>query len=237
MSTGVRLVALPVAAVAACLTFAGAGLAGTTSISGTVANGGCDAARPVPVSGASRIEVTVSATTESGHVFGEIVRPDGSVAAQGTFDTPSGGAYSVRVCSQFESMDPPQIRYSGLIGTGPAGQPALPRQQGQVLGESIVIGHLAQGTGAIRTSAGLAWFTVRLGDNNRVTLRMFNPLTRQHAVLTGLRASFKSRDKVNITGKGIRLVVIDTGRFDRLTFRSARLKVSGIVVRGDYNVA
>src|SRR5436190_8576298 len=124
---------------AACLAFAGASLAGTSAISGTVPNGGCDAARPVPVGGPSRIEVAVSSTSADNSVLGEIVAPGGAVVAAGSYDTPGGGAYAVRVCSLGSSLDPPQLEYTGMIGTGPAGRPVLqgppqPSPTGGVLG-------------------------------------------------------------------------------------------------------
>src|ERR1700704_461284 len=93
-----RSLIFAVATAAACLIFAGAGLAGTSSISGTVANGGCDAAKPVPVSGPSRIEVQVASKSGGTNLVAAIVAPSGQIVASDSYDTPSGGAYSVRVC-------------------------------------------------------------------------------------------------------------------------------------------
>src|SRR4051794_18636194 len=106
-----RVLVLPLVGLVGCLAFAAAALAGTSSISGTVPNGGCDADRAVSVSGPARIEVSVSSTSADNSVLGEIVAPDGRVVAAGSYDTPAGGNYSIRVCSFGSSLDPPQIRY------------------------------------------------------------------------------------------------------------------------------
>src|SRR5438045_466274 len=107
-----RALVFAVAVAAACLIFAGAGLAGTSSISGSVPNGGCDAAKPVSVSGPSRIEVQVSSTSAENVIVAQILSPSGQIVASGSYDTPSGGAYSVRVCHLGDSKDPPQVQYT-----------------------------------------------------------------------------------------------------------------------------
>src|SRR5207248_2992440 len=172
---GALLVAMAAAAV--CAIFASGALADTSSISGSVPNGGCDADRAVPVAGPSRIEIQVSSTSADNSVIGEIVAPDGRVVAAGAYDTPGGGSYAVRVCSMGSSVDPPTIEYKGLIGTGPPGQPALrgaaqPQPTGGSLGASTTtLKQTVAGRGAIMTRSGLAWFTLHT-LNGRATLRV-----------------------------------------------------------------
>jgi len=233
---------LPVAAVTACLAFAGSASAGTIAISGTVGNGSCDAARSVPVSNASRIEVTVSSTAQDNtNVLAEILTPDGRVVAGGSsakYDTPGAGTYSVRVCSNFEEQNPPQLQYSGLIGTGPAGQPVLtgpPQPQpatGGVLGAQAKIGPTVSGKAAIRTPVGLAWFTVTTASNAKMTLRIVDPVHHSIRLVKGLTA-ISSGNMVRITGHGL-VLVLHKGTTQRVSFRSSRFSASGKVVRGRF---
>jgi hypothetical protein len=249
MSARLRLAALPVAVVSACLAFAGSAAAATTSsFSGTVANGGCATARTVPVSGASRIEVSVSSTAQNNtNVFADIVAPDGRVVAGGgsgaRYDTPGGGTYSIRVCAAYEAQSPPNLQYSGLLGTGPAGQPILvgppqPQPQagtGAVLGVRTTIGPLVSGKAAIRTRAGLAWFTLATARNATMTLRVVDPIHHLSRVVKGLNAT-RSGNTVRITGHGVVLVLNKGTRHERVTFRSSRFDASGRVVRGGIRI-
>ncbi len=201
---------------AACCIVAGSALAGTTSISGNVPNGGCDADRTVSVSGPSRIEVALSSASADNSVIGQIVDPNGKVVASGKYDTPGGGNYAVRVCSLGSSQDPPTIQYSGEIGTGPAGQavltgPAQPQAatDSGVLGTSATINQSASGKGAIKTRAGLAWFTL-------------------HAV---------NGAAINVTGSGLTFVLVQKSSRMVITYRSPRFTASGKVVRGAFRIA
>jgi len=240
MSTHGRALAAAVATAAVCLAFAGAGLAGTSSISGTVANGGCDAARPASVAGPSRIDVELSSTSSDGSVVAEIVAPNGKVVATGSYDTPGGGGYSVQVCSLGSSLDPAQMTYSGTIGTGPAGHPVLqgpPQPQpatGGVLGAIKTVKQAASGRGAIMTRSGLAWFTVRSVSNN-ATLRVYDPIHRMTRVIPGLHATY-GVGFVTLTGNGVKFVLVRKGGGALITYRSARFAASGKVVRGSFQI-
>ena len=222
---------------AACFIFAAAGLAGTSSISGTVPNGGCDANRAVTVSGPSRIEVQVSSTSSDASVFGAIVAPDGRVVATGAYDTPGSGTYSIRVCSTGSSLDPPTIEYRGLIGTGPAGQPVLrgAAQPGAVLGATATINKTASGRGAVMTHSGLAWFTLK-AVNGTATLRVYDPIHHVVRLLRGLHAAYGS-SVVNVTGNGLRFVLVQKGTRMLITYRSPRFNAGGKVVRGTFRIA
>jgi hypothetical protein len=240
MHARLRVFALTVAATGACLAFAGSASATTTAISGSVANGGCDAARPVPVSGPSRIEVEVSAASSSNSVLGEILAPGGGVVATGSYDTPSGGGYAVRVCSEFTSMDPAQIQYTGLIGTGPAGQPAIPRQpadtsSSRVLSATKTLANRVSGKGAILTRSGLAWFTVRMAPKGTASVTVFDPVHHRRTIVKGMQLLFGANSVV-ITGNGLKLMLVDKGTNERITFTSSRFKASGKIVRGGFQL-
>jgi hypothetical protein len=233
--------------VSACMAFAGSAAAATSSFSGTVDNGGCVTAKAVPVSGASRIEVSLASTAQNNtNVLAEIVAPDGRVVAGGgsgaRYDTPGGGTYSVRVCALYESQNPPQLQYSGLLGTGPAGQPVLtgppqPQPQtggGAVLGARTMIGPRVSGKGAIVTRAGLAWFTVATSRNATMTLRFVDPIHHVSRLVTGLTAT-SSGNTVRIAGHGL-ILALHKGARERISFTSSRFKASGRVVRGGFRI-
>jgi hypothetical protein len=237
-----RLLALvlPLAAGLAFLVWAGSALAGTTQISGTFPNGGCGQTHSVTVSGPSRIDTSVSTTSASNRYRVEIVDSAGNVlSASGSADTKSGGTYGVRVCSPFDLQDPNAMQYTGEIGTGPAGQPALPQQQAQfgVLGTTTTIKSTIVGHGAILTRTGLAWVTVRADDAGHVRVRVDNSGRRLHLHFTsGMHAVFGSTS-VHITGRGLSLVLVDRGSNDRIAIKSSRLKASGRVVRGGFQLS
>ncbi len=239
MSARGRALVAAAAAAGGCLAFAAAGLAGTSSISGTVANGGCDAARSVSVAGPSRIEVELSSTSTDNSVIAEIVAPNGTVVAAGRYDTPGGGNYAVRVCSLGASQDPPQMQYTGMLGTGPAGQavlqgPAQPSPVGAVLGATRTVTQAASGRGAVMTRAGLAWFTVR-SVNNNATLRVYDPVHRVTRVIPGLHATY-GIGFVSLAGSGVKFVLANKGGRTVITYRSARFAASGKVVRGSFQI-
>jgi hypothetical protein len=172
-------------------------------------------------------------------VLGEIVAPNGHVVATGSYDTPGGG-YAVRICSLGAGMDPQQIQYSALIGTGPSGQPVLqgpvqPSPAGGVLGVTATLSQQkASGRGAIMTRAGLAWFTLHT-VNGSASLRVYDPVRHAVRVVKGLHAVYAS-NTVRITGKGLKLVLTHNGANDRITFSSPRFKASGNVVRGGFQI-
>lgn len=228
---------------AACCIFAATGFAGTNSISGTVPNGGCDTDRAVPVSGPSRIEVQVSSTSSDNSVVGQIVAPNGSVVATGRYDTPAGGNYAVWVCSLGSSIDPARIDYSGLIGTGPAGQPVLqgPAQpqastdNSGVLGASTTPIHTASGKGAVRTRSGLAWFTLNAVDG-AATLRVADPIHHVVRLVRGLHATYGT-GAVNLSGNGVTFSLVRNGSRLVVTYSSPLFKARGSVVRGTFRIA
>lgn len=246
MTTRMRVLPPLAALVLGCLVFAGSAAAGTTSFSGTVRNGACDAARAVPVSGASRIEVTLASTAQNNtNVLAEIVAPNGQTVAGGSsaaYDTPGGGTYAVRVCSNYEAMSPPQIQYSGLIGTGPAGQRVLvePLQpqpaMGGVLGARTTLSARVNGRIAIRTRSGLAWFTLHTASNTPTTLRLVDPVHHVTRVVRGMTATYIGKT-LRVTGHGLRLVVVHrAGMRDHVSFTSSRFKASGVMVRGRFQI-
>jgi hypothetical protein len=190
----------------------------------------------VAVSGPSRIDVSLSSTSASNNVRAEIVAPNGQTVATGSYDTPGGGAYSVSVCSTYEAMNAPTVQYSALVGTGPAGQQALKSQAdtGAVLGVQAFVGPRVSGKAALMTRAGLAWFTVSTANNDKMTLRIFDPAHRTTRVVKGLTGT-NSGTTLRITGQGLTLVVRN-GAHQRVTFTSSRFKTSGQVVRGGFQI-
>ncbi len=236
MSAHGRALLAAIAIAATCSIIAGGALAGTSAISGSVPNGGCDAARPAPVNGPSRIEIEVSSTSADNSVFGEILAQDGAVLATDRYDTPGGGNYSVRVCSHGSSLDPPQIQYNGLIGTGPAGQPVLhgPAQPQPVLGAVTLLKQTATGRGAIMTNSGLAWFTLST-TNAKASLRVYDPIHHATQFMQGLHAVYGS-SIVTITGNGVKFVLLRTGAKSRITYTSPRFRARGQVVRGNFDI-
>ena len=94
-------------------------------ISGSFANGGCSATQPVTVSGPARIGTSISTTSASNTYMTLIVNSSGKIVSDtGAYDAPRAGTYGVRVCSQGDPLDPDTMQYTGVIGTGTAGQPA-----------------------------------------------------------------------------------------------------------------
>lgn len=233
---------LPLAAGLAFLVCSGSALADTTHISGTFPNGGCGQTHNVFVSGPSRIQAAVSTTSASNRYWIEIVDGNGNVlSANGQYDTKSGGQYGVRVCSPFDMQDPNPMQYSGELGTGPAGQPALPAQQAQysygVLGKTTTIKTMFVGHGAILTRSGLAWVTVRADNAGHVRVRVDDASANVHLYFTsGMKASFGA-SSVLITGHGLKLGLIDRGSNDHIAITSSRLTASGRVVRGGFKLS
>lgn len=221
------------AAAVTCLTLAGSASAAPASFSGTVPNGGCDTARTVTVSGPARIEIEVASTSAAVTAFGEIVTPGGAVAATGSYDTPAGGAYAVRVCTQYSAIDPPSLQYTATFATGPAGQPALPRTQGAVLATTTTLSRDVHGSGAIRTRAGLAWFTVKLDRAGAATVRVYDPRASRHYVFRNSTVTFLTSG-VRITRGGMTLTLLQRSASDRVVFSSPRFRAHGTVVRGGY---
>jgi hypothetical protein len=221
----------------ACLVFRGVSSAAPATFAGTVANGGCDSGHAVTVSGPSRIEAHISSTSPANTVYTEIVSPSGSVAATGRYDTPASGTYNIRVCSTFDAMNAPTLEWSGVYATGPAGQSALTSQaQNGVFAATQTLSHDIHGTAAIRTRAGLAWFTVKLDQNGAATVKVFGPALKKHYLFTGATATFGT-STVRITQGGMTLTLVQVGGSDRIVFHSLRFKASGMVVRGGYVVA
>jgi hypothetical protein len=121
------MLALPAIAAAFFMVGGTASAATTQKISGSFPNGGCSATQRVTVQGPSRIESSLSTTSASELYMTQIVDSSGRIVSDtGAYDTPHGGSYGVRVCSLGDPLDPAMMQYTGAIGTGPAGQPALP---------------------------------------------------------------------------------------------------------------
>jgi hypothetical protein len=249
MSARLRYLPMPVAVAIACLAFAASASAATSNFSGTVANGGCTTAQTVPVSGPSRIAVRLASTAQNNsEVDANIVAPDGRVVAGGgsgaSYDTPGGGTYSVQVCAIYEAQNPPQVQFNGILGTGPAGQPALtgpeqpqpPTGGGGVKGVQTTIGPSVRGKAAIMTRAGLAWFTVVTGSNSKLTLRFVDPIHHMTRLVSGLTAT-SSGNTVRITGHGLILALHKGAGSQRVSFSSSRFKATGRVVRGGFKIA
>jgi hypothetical protein len=235
-----RLRFVPVAAAMACLAFAGSASAGIDPFSGTVANGNCGTARVVSVSGPSRIEVAVSATAQDNNsVLAEIVAPNGKLIAgpsSASYDTPGSGSYSVRVCITYAEQNPPQIQYTGQIGTGPAGHAILtgatqPPPAAGVGTKPIVV----NGKAAVNTRAGLAWFTVATASNATMTLKIVDPVHHATRLVKGLKGTYTS-NTLRITGQGVKLVLVQMPGSDRVTFTSSRFTAAGKVVRGAFHI-
>lgn len=53
-----------------------------------------------------------------------IVDSSGKIVSDtGSYDAAQAGTYGVRVCSLGDPLDPATMQYTGVIDTGPAGQP------------------------------------------------------------------------------------------------------------------
>lgn len=113
--------------IAAAVFFAVGGTASAAprQISGSFANGSCSPTQPVTVNGPSRIQASVATTSATETYLAVIVDSSGKIVSDtGAYDTPHAGTYGLRVCSLGDPLDPPTMQYTGLLGTGPAGQPA-----------------------------------------------------------------------------------------------------------------
>lgn len=230
-----RIGVLCASASAAVISLALAGAAGAapSSFSGSLPNGGCDSVHGVTVSAPSRIDAEVSSTSASPtSVYVEIVRPDGSVAASGSYDTPGAGTYGVRVCKWYADMDPATVGYTVLYATGPAGRSALPQAQGGVLGATATLTSSIHGSGAIATRYGLAWFTIRPSAQGFEIVKVFDPARGARLLFTRGAARFGPHT-VRITQGGMTLVVEHRGATEHISFRSPRFRASGEVVRGE----
>jgi hypothetical protein len=102
-----------------------------------------------------------------------------------------------------------------------------------VLGEQTRVTRDVHGSGAIRTRAGLAWFTVRLSQSGAATVKVFDPMLRQHFLFTGATVSFGT-NSVRITTGTMTLTLSRLGSSERVSFHSLRFRASGKVVRGGY---
>ena len=240
MGSRLRGIGVPLAVAAGCLAVAAPASAGTQSFSGTVANGGCVTAQTVNVTAPSRIEATTSSTAQNNtNVYAEIVG-NGKTLAGGSFvsyDTQGAGSYQIRVCAAYQQQNPPNMQFSGLLGTGPAGQPVLsqpPQPQPPAGGNTggATIAYSVAGKVAIRTSSGLAWFTVSTTRTGSQTLRILYPRLGRTRVVTGLHSTV-SGSTVHVLGaNGLSLTL----GHNRLAFSSSSLKASGKIVRGTYKV-
>jgi hypothetical protein len=220
-----------------CVIFAGVANAEPTTFSGTVANGGCDAARSVTVSGPSRIagQVASSDSADPSLVYVQISH-NGNTVAQTRYDTPGGGTYQIQVCSYYDHISPPSLHYTARYATGPAGQPALPQSQGGVAGVSATLTRSVHGSGAINTRHGLAWFTVKKSANDLGVVKVYDPRHHKRYMFT--------RALIRFTSNGVRFVqgsmtlrIAETASGERVTFHSPRYRTSGTVVRGGYLIA
>jgi hypothetical protein len=240
MRSRLRGIGISLAVAAGCLAVAAPASAGTQSFSGTVANGGCVTAQSVTVTAASRIEATTSSTAQNNtNVYAEIVG-NGKTLAGGSFvsyDTPGAGSYQIRVCATYEEQNPPNLQFTGVLGTGPAGQPVLtqpaqpqPPTGGAPSGGATIVYSLA-GKVAIRTSRGLAWFTITTTRTGSQTLRILDPRLGRTRLFTGLHST-TTGSTVRVLGNGLSLTL----GHNHLAFSSSSFKTSGKIVRGRYNV-
>jgi hypothetical protein len=225
------------AAALACLTFAAsASAADPTSFSGSVRNGGCDAnQRVVAVSGPSRIEAEVASTSAANTAYADILGPNGAVLASGSFasyDTTTGGEYSIRICTWYSHIDPPTLRYSATSATGAAGQPALPRQHA-VLSANATITRAVNGTGAIRSAKGLAYFTIKTKANGAAVVRVYSPRTNKHYLFSNAGVRFLTNG-VSLSQGRMTMRLVQSSSGTRIVYSSPQFKATGTVVRGSY---
>jgi hypothetical protein len=240
MRSRIRGIGVPLAVAAGCLAVAAPASAGTQSFSGTVANGACVTAQTVAVTAPSRIEATTSTTSQNPTgVYAEIVG-DGKTVAGGSFasyDTPGAGSYQIRVCATYQQQNSPTLQFTGLLGTGPAGQPVLtqpPQPQpptGGAPSGGATIPYSVAGKVAIRTSRGLAWFTITTTRTGSQTLRILNPRLGRR-LFTGLHSTATSSTVRVLGNNGLSLTL----GHNRLVFSSSSFKASGKIVRGIYKV-
>jgi hypothetical protein len=222
------------AAALTCSILAGAANAAPSSFSGTVGNGSCDGVRYINVTGPSRIDTATSTTSASYRFYAAITDASGNTLAQGKYDTPGAGTYGIKVCTYPDLQDPPNMQYHVLYAIGPAGQDALPHQQGQVLGAFTSLSRAVHGTGAVRTHAGLAWFTVKLNSTHRATVKVYDPMLKTHVLYTGAKVSYLSSTAVRITHGSMTLTLRQSGISNRITFHSPRFATSGWVIKGNF---
>jgi hypothetical protein len=230
------LVASVAAGVAFCAT-AGTGLADTTHFSGSLSDSGCGPVHSITVSSSSRIQASFATSAVSGPTSVQIVDQNGTVVSRsGAYDTPSGGTYGVRVCYQRDPQDEVPISYEGVIQTGPPGV-EIKTQAEQVLGTSATVIHAVNGSGAIRTSSGLATFAVHTASDTGVTrVRFDDAKLRLHINATsGLHVAY-GLNVVTITGKSLRIVLDSRGIRDRVTLQFHRVRAAGPVVRGGWKI-
>jgi hypothetical protein len=236
-----RLAAL-VASVAAGVVFfaaTGTGLA-DTHISGTFGDTGCGPTTAVTVSSSSRIQVSVGTSAVDGFISAQILDSSGNVVSpSGKYDTPSGGTYGVRVCYQRGSQDPNPVTYDGSVLTGPPGQDIASQGESTqgVAGSSAALSRSVNGSGSIRTSAGLASFSVHTDSSTGVTrVRFDDSVLKLHLNATsGLHVVY-GLNLVTITGNRLKIVLDDSGTRDRVTVQFHRLKAAGPVVRGGFKI-
>ena len=232
-----RLWTLGAAAALSCLALASVASAGEpTTYSGAVRNGGCDGVRAVNVSGPSRIEGVVSSidSADPALVYVQILSPGGNVVAQNKYDTPGGGTYLLQVCSYYDHISPPTLKFTAEYATGPAGQPALPQNPGGgVAGVTATISRDIHGTAAIRTGKGLAWFTVTKSANDLGVVKVYDPKHHKRYMFTRALIHFTANGARLVQGNMI-LTIAQTSSGERLTFRSPRFTTHGKVVRGGY---
>jgi hypothetical protein len=241
MGSRLRGIGVPLAVAAGCLAAAAPASAGTQSFSGTVANGGCVTAQTVNVTAPSRIEATTSSTAQNNTaVYAEIVG-NGKTVAGGSFasyDTPGAGSYDIRVCATYQQQNAPNLQFTGLLGTGPAGQPVLtqpPQPQpptGGIPGAGATIAYSVAGKVAIRTSSGLAWFTITTTRTGSQTVRIHDPRLGRTRLFTGLHSTATSSTVHVLGNNGLTLTL----GHNRLAFSSSSFKASGKIVRGRYKV-
>jgi hypothetical protein len=226
--------ALPIAGVAALLALAPAALSATTALHGSLTNGGCGPVQPVSVSGPSHIDVSLSTTESSGLLYWNVLDPSGHVVANSrAYDTTGGGTYGVQVCSYTDSENQPVFTYNGLVGTGPAGKPALPRPTVSAVpttttASGAVATAKANGLAAIRSHGGLAWFMVHAPVDAAKHVNMSSSV--------GLKATFGTHGVV-ISGNGMTLTITKSGARQHVVFHSRTFNASGNVVRGSFTIA
>jgi hypothetical protein len=88
----------------------------------------------------------------------------------------------------------------------------------------------------VRTSSGLAWFTLDTNTARTATLRVTLAARKLNIHYTsGLKTKFGT-DEVILTGHGLVLTVWKTGATEHVSFTSSALKTSGKVVSGTFKI-
>lgn len=251
MKARIALVLCPLAAVAALSAGAAVAADTTTPISGGFSSTDCGTAHRITIDTPSRFEVSVRLSEAHTPIAIEtrdasdnfVARVDGTPDSGPTrYDVTKPGTYVVRICPKQQQRDPsdPPVYYNGTITTKTIAAPVAgttpPKTIGAVKGKTATVARAVSGSGAVSTGRGLATFSVRTVQGS---VRLSYRDAKGKLVVAGSRpqrATF-GLNSVTVRAGGLTFVLVDQGKRDRITIRSAAgYRVSGVLVRGSIRV-